>query len=82
MHWTLKARSQRGARVLIEAGIAGFVGLFAMCVCEWLELSQAFTVAAVSGCLRFDWIHRQTLELIQNVIVPKVGAGRRSSDDR
>lgn len=43
-------------------------------------MSQAFTVAAVIASGLIDT--PQTLELIQNVIVPKLGTGRRSSDDR
>ncbi|MDC6408894.1 phage holin family protein [Xylella fastidiosa subsp. multiplex] len=38
------------ARVLIEASAAGLVGLFAMWVCESLELSQQLTAVTV-GCL-------------------------------
>ncbi|MDD0886430.1 phage holin family protein, partial [Xylella fastidiosa subsp. multiplex] len=68
------------ARVLIEASAAGLVGLFAMWVCESLELSQQLTAVTVGV---FGWLGASaSLDLIQSFIVPKVGGGRRSSDDR
>ncbi|ERI59430.1 hypothetical protein FG476_03060 [Xylella fastidiosa subsp. multiplex] len=51
----------------------GFVGLFVMCICEGLELSQSFTVAAVIASGLIDTPY--TLALIRNFIVLKLGIG-------